>query len=77
MLRRGRGHLKPARRPALLALALAVLGAHLWLAGRALPTRLGEGAADRASPRFEVSFVRELAPTAPPAAAPRAAPRLR
>jgi hypothetical protein len=77
LFRRGRGHLKPARRPALLALALAVLWAHLWLAGRALPTRLGEGAADRAGPRFEVSFVRELAPTAPPAAAPRAAPRLR
>ncbi len=58
---------------------------HLWLVDRHLPSQLGEGAADTAPRRIDVSFVRELAqtaaPTTPPApaavptpAAPRALP---
>ena len=74
--RRGR-HLRAPQRPARLALpalAAAVLAAHLWLAGSVLPSQLGDGAAERAWPRFQVSFVRQLAPAAPPAAAPQPAP---
>ncbi len=63
-----------ARRRQLAALGLAVLVAHLWLAGRVLPPRLGEGAADTRPRRIEVAFVRELAPAAPPAAAAAPAP---
>ena len=59
----------------LAALVAAVLIAHLWLADRALPDRIGEGAADHhRPPRIEVAFVRQLQPQAPaPVAAP--APR--
>ncbi|MDZ7592878.1 MAG: DUF3108 domain-containing protein [Rubrivivax sp.] len=56
----------------------AVTLAHLWLAGRWLPDRLGEGAADSLPRRIEVAFVRELAPTPPPPpAAPEPVPRRR
>ncbi len=74
--RRGR-HLNAPRARRLAALAGAVLAAHLWLAAAHGPTRLGAGAADAASRRFEVAFVRELQPAAPPAVppAPPAAPR--
>ena len=58
------------------ALAAAVTLAHLWLAGRWLPDRLGEGAADSLPRRIEVAFVRDLAP-APPPAAPALVPRHR
>jgi hypothetical protein len=74
LFHRRRGHLKAARGPRLLALAAAVLAAHLWLAGAALPDQLGEGAADRARPRIAVAFVRELQPTAAAPIAPRPAP---
>jgi hypothetical protein len=63
----------------LAALIAAVLVAHLWLADRALPDRIGEGAADAQRPvRIEVAFVRPLRPQAPApgaAAAPRLPPR--
>ena len=55
----------------LLALGAGVLAAHLWLAGTVMPDQLGEGAAERARPRFQVSFVRELAHAAPAAVAPQ------
>lgn len=62
----------------LAALVVAVLTAHLWLAGRAWPDRIGEGAADRAPSRLAVAFVRTLAPALPPGKPPaglaRAAP---
>ena len=75
LFHRRRRHLKAPRWPSLLALAAGVLVVHLWLAGSVLPTQLGEGAAERARPRFQVSFVRELAPAAPPSAtAPARAP---
>jgi hypothetical protein len=79
--RRGRQLTEPpvqARRGGLLAaLAAAVLIAHLWLAGQALPDRIGDGARDSAPPRMAVTFVRTLLPTAPPTpsdTAPRRAP---
>jgi len=77
LLHRRRRHLKAPRWPALLALGVGVLLAHIWLAGRVWPDQLGDGAAARERPRFQVSFVRELAPAAPPALAPQAAPALR
>ena len=57
----------------LTALAVIVTLAHLWLAGRVVPDRLGDGAADLRPRRIEVAFVRELAPAAPApvVAAPR------
>lgn len=67
-----------ARRvPALLALGLGTLVAHLWLANGVLPPPLGGDDANRPPARFEVSFVRELAPVAvlPPAPAARPPPR--
>ena len=74
LLHRGGRHLKAPRWPLLLALAAAVLAAHLWLAGTVMPDQLGDGAATVARPRFQVSFVRELVPAARPAAAARALP---
>jgi hypothetical protein len=62
----------------LAALVVAVLAAHLWLADRALPDRLGEGAGARGGPtRIDVAFVRQLQPQAPvaPTARPQHAPR--
>ncbi len=66
--------LAPPARPArhasgvLLALAVAVLLAHLWLASAVLEETLGWGSGDASSlRRMEVSFVRELAQAAPPA----------
>jgi Protein of unknown function (DUF3108) len=59
----------------LLGLSAAVLLAHLWVVDEAVPSRLGEGAANNPRVRIEVSFVRELAPSAPPAAAPVPPPR--
>ena len=50
-----------------------VVAGHLWLAGKTLPPRLGQGA-DRGPGRIEVSFVQELQPTAPPAVAPAPQP---
>lgn len=72
-------HATPAHAGLRLALLTgAVACAHLWLVDRHLPSRLGEGAADGAPRRIDVSFVRELAqaapPQAPPVAAARAAP---
>jgi Protein of unknown function (DUF3108) len=60
----------------LALLAAGVAAAHLWLADRHWPARLGDGQA--ALQRIEVAFVRELAPAAPPvaAAAPVPAPRI-
>lgn len=73
------GRLKPrSRRGAAVALTLAVVALHLWLAGGLLEDRLGSGAAADTPRRIEVAFVRELAPAAPPpvvAAAPRPKPR--
>lgn len=61
----------PMRRPlALAALAVVVTIVHGWLTQQWLPARLGEGAADTRPKPIEVSFVRDLAPTAPPAAPP-------
>ena len=62
----------------LLALGAAVLLAHLWLANGVLPPPLGADGADSARLRFEVSFVRELAPVAvvAPPPAQRTRPRL-
>ena len=64
----------PARRRQLLWLGMAVLLAHLWLAGRVLPSRLGEGAGDTRPRRIEVAFVHELTPAAPPVVAAAPAP---
>lgn len=62
-------------RLALLTAAVTLL--HLWLVEQHLPSRLGEGAADRAPRRIDVAFVRELAPSVPPPTAPqREPPRL-
>jgi hypothetical protein len=66
--------LSPGRGARLLLLSLGVLLAHLWLAGRTLPPRLGDGAGDRPPVRMDVAFVQELAPTAPPPVAPAPAP---
>ncbi|HSI48392.1 MAG TPA: DUF3108 domain-containing protein [Ideonella sp.] len=65
------------RRGALAALAMAVLGLHLWLANGALQDRLGEGASDRSPAAIEVAFVKALAPSLPPVAVapPPPAPR--
>ncbi len=62
----------------LLALGVGVLAVHLWLANGVLPPPLGGDAADRPPARFEVAFVRELAPAAvlPPAPAARPPPRV-
>jgi hypothetical protein len=59
----------------LALLTLGVVCVHLWLVDRHLPSRLGEGAADRAPKRMEVSFVRELAQATPAFAAPAASPK--
>ncbi len=64
------------RRAGWVALSVAVAVAHLWLLDRHLPARLGSGAADTASKRIEVAFVRELAPVAPPPSAVRPRPPL-
>ncbi|MDP2005718.1 MAG: hypothetical protein Q8K45_08575, partial [Rubrivivax sp.] len=61
----------------LLALGAGVLVAHLWLANGVLPPPLGPDTAQRASLRFEVAFVRELAPVAVVAPAPAARPKPR
>jgi len=66
LLHRRRRHLNRLRWPTLLALGAGVLAGHLWLAGNVMPSQLGEGAAERARQRFQVSFVHELAPAAPP-----------
>lgn len=67
------------RRRRLAALSLVVLSAHLWLADAVLPSRLGQGDAERQIKPIEVAFVRELQPAAPPAVAPvrRSAARAR
>jgi hypothetical protein len=69
-----------ARRGRQLAvLTAAVVLAHLWLANDALPSRLGDGAADGKPARLAVVFVRQLAPSAAATAAPvptRAVPRM-
>jgi hypothetical protein len=62
---------------AALALLLAVLLLHLWLAARVAASRIGAGAADRPPARIEMAFVQVLAPTAPAAVAALAAPRRR
>ena len=62
-----------ARRGRQLALlGGVVLLAHLWLANRALPDRIGDGAADTRPTRMSAAFVRQLTPSAalPIAAAP-------
>ena len=61
----------------LLGLAAAVLAAHLWLADRALPDALGQGAGDPRLARIEVAFVRELAPAQPVAVGARPVPPAR
>lgn len=58
----------------LALLTLGVVCVHLWLVDSHLPSRLGEGAADHAPRRIDVSFVRELAQAAPPAAAAASPP---
>ncbi len=50
----------------LAALVAAVFLAHLWLADRVLPDRIGDGAADRTPARMAVTFVQTLQPAAPP-----------
>jgi hypothetical protein len=61
----------PVRRPlALAALAVVVTLVHGWLTLQWLPARLGDGAADARPKPIEVSFVRDLAPTAPAASPP-------
>ena len=66
-----------ARRKRWLALIAAVALAHLLLIDNVVEDRLGWGEADKPPPRIEVTFVRELAQSAPPVAAaqPRPAPR--
>lgn len=56
-----------------------MLTGHLWLADGVLPSRLGDGDAERRIKPIEVTFVRELQPAAPPAVAPvrKAAARAR
>ena len=62
----------------LLVLGAGVLLVHLWLANGVLPPPLGVDAAGRPPARFEVSFVRELAPVAVLPSTPmvRARPRV-
>ncbi len=70
-----------ARRGRVWRLGAAVLLTHLWLATQVPAARLGAGAAERAPPRIDVAFVRELAPAlptvrpAPPSLAPPRKPR--
>lgn len=64
-----------SRRLRLVGLSAGVLVGHLWLADRVLPSRLGDGGADRLIKRIDVAFVRELQPAEPAPVAP--APRLR
>ena len=65
------------RGTALVMLAAAVTAAHLMLADSVLPSTLGAGAATGAPKAFDISFVRELMPSAPPAAPPMATQRPR
>ena len=67
--------MKRCRPLALAVLTLAVISGHLWVMAEWAPLRLGEGSADSRPKPIAVSFVRELAPSAPPAAPPRE-PRL-
>lgn len=71
--------MRPRRRRAGAALALAVTAAHLLLADALLEARVGAGAADTRPARIEVVFVRELVPAAPPPAPapPKPVPRRR
>lgn len=62
---RGRYGRQGAARGTLVLLTLLVAVAHLWLVGRVLPTRLGEGATETRPRRIEVAFVRQLEPSAP------------
>lgn len=55
-------------------MTIAVTLVHLELTSGLLETRLGSGADPRPR-RFEIAFVRELAPAAPPPAAPAPQPR--
>ena len=55
-------------------LLLVVIWLHYLLADQLPDSRLGIGAADSRPKRLDISFVRELAPTAPPAVAPRVLP---
>ncbi len=59
------------------ALAVAVSGAHLWLARDLWPPQAGPGSRREPPQRIAVAFVRDLAPTAPRAVAARPAPALR
>jgi hypothetical protein len=65
----------PLKRPAGVALLVAVTLVHLWLGDELMEDRLGFGAAQESMRRIEVSYVRELALAPPPQAAPAPAPR--
>ena len=56
------------RRAQVAGLGLLVLLTHLWLADHGLPARLGEGDADTAPRRLDVTFVRQLQQQSPPPA---------
>ena len=59
------------RRPGFWALCVAVVLVHLLVSNGLLESHVGWGAGQKPPPRIEVTFVRELAATAPP---PMAAP---
>lgn len=63
----------PLRRPGVLATALLVTAAHLWLGDELMEDRLGFGASNSSIRRIEVAYVRELALAPPPVVAPLAA----
>ena len=61
------------RRPGFWALGAGVVLAHLLFTNKLLQDRVGWGAGDKAPPRIDVTFVRELVAAAPPPTAPAVA----
>jgi hypothetical protein len=74
LIRAGTAQSRRRRRAAAALLVAAVALWHAWVATRLADAMLGDGSASQPPP-IEVSFVRELAPSAPPPAPPAPPPR--